>query len=214
MYKLSLSFSGTLGYSPHPHALSRATPLLSLILMPLSQCSVHAGILYPLLTGSPSHNLLYSLLSFILYCSISLSLYYSSCLFSTFSTLSPISIHNVTYTQKSLLSLKLLPKTQVNAHGWSMLINAIRRCQDAMLQELRLTNHTHTSLRHFIKQLMCIPKLYLSITLLFSLIIQNGIKTPSYNHNSCQEKHSQKYSYKLLQLQLNFNLSSHIKHFS
>ena len=62
------------------------------------------------------------------------------------------------------------------------------KCQHAMLQELRFTTHTQTSIRHFIKQLKCIIKLYYNNNSMSFSNHPKWEKTPSHIHITCQRK--------------------------
>ena len=94
-------------------------------------------------------------------------------------------------THNSLTLSQVTFPCTTSAYGWFNFINALMRCQHAMLQELRFITHTQTSIKHFIKQLMCTMKLYYSNDSKTFLNHPKWGKTPSQSHKTCQRKHFQ-----------------------
>ena len=64
---------------------------------------------------------------------------------------------------------------------------ALMKCKYAMLHKVRFSTSTHASLRHFIKQYVCIHKLYSNYNSTSFLTIQNWSSTPLNHHTSCKE---------------------------
>ena len=107
----------------------------------------------------------------------------------------------IAYTKFPTLS-QVTSQCTISAYGWFISTNALMKCQHAMLQELRFTTHTQTSIRHFIKQLKCTIRFYYSNdSKTFSNHPKQG-ETPSHNHKTCQRKHFQKGIHNTLQFHL------------